>query len=67
MNGRVLAFDETKGYGTVQTDDGRELFFHCTQILDGTRTIAVGTPVTFDEVAGHLGRYEATTVRSAAS
>jgi cold shock CspA family protein len=60
MRGTVVEFDEHKGYGTVRDGtDGRELFFHCTQIADGSRTIAPGTEVTFDVVAGHLGRWEA--------
>ena len=59
MRGTVSEFDEAKGYGTVRTEDGRELFFHCTQIADGSRTIAVGTDVTFEVVAGHMGRWEA--------
>ena len=63
MDGRVAEFDQAKGFGYVEAADGRRLFFHCTQIADGTRTIAVDTPVTFDVVAGHLGRYEATAVR----
>ena len=61
--GRVSAFDDDKGYGTVTDDDGASHFFHCTQIADGTRTIAVGTEVTFQVVAGHLGRWEAADVR----
>jgi cold shock CspA family protein len=61
--GTVATFDEHKGYGTVRdADDSRELFFHCTQIAGGTRTIAVGTDVTFDVVPGHLGRWEAIAV-----
>jgi cold shock protein len=63
MEGSVVAFDEDKGYGTVRASDGRDLFFHCTQIADGTRTIDVGADVTFDVVAGHLGRYEAAAIR----
>jgi cold shock CspA family protein len=63
VTGTVATFDEHKGYGSVRSaDDGRELFFHCTQIADGTRTIAVGTEVTFDVVPGHLGRWEATQI-----
>ena len=62
--GTVTAFDEHKGYGTVRdAEDSRELFFHCTQIADGSRTIAVGTEVTFDVVAGHQGRWEAISLR----
>lgn len=59
MRGKVLAFDEHAGFGTVCADDGQELFFHCTQIADGSRRIAVGTAVRFDAAPGHLGRWEA--------
>ena len=62
MNGRVAEFDEQKGFGYVEGDDGRRLFFHCTQIAGGTRTIDVGTSVTFEVVPGHQGRYEASAV-----
>jgi cold shock CspA family protein len=62
LTGEVIEFDQGKGYGTVRDDDGREYFFHCTQIADGSRSIAVDTPVTFDLVAGHLGRWEATAI-----
>ncbi|MEJ7584673.1 MAG: cold shock domain-containing protein [Acidimicrobiales bacterium] len=58
--GRVEAFDEHRGYGTVSAEDGTEWFFHCTAIADGTRSIATRTPVTFAVVAGRLGRWEAT-------
>jgi len=59
MRGAVTTFDEEKGFGTVTADDGRPFFFHCTQIADGTRTIATGTEVTFEVVAGHMGKWEA--------
>jgi cold shock CspA family protein len=59
-HGVVVAFDEHAGFGTVRSaDDGRELFFHCTQILDGSRVIDVGAEVAFSVVAGHGGRWEA--------
>jgi cold shock CspA family protein len=57
--GTVVDFDAHRGSGTVRSADGTELFFHCTQIADGSRTVAVDTPVTFIVVAGHHGRYEA--------
>ncbi len=65
MRGTVVAFDEAKGYGTVRVEDGREHFFHCTQIADGTRTIEVGARVDFEVVAGRLGRWEAVGLRPA--
>jgi hypothetical protein len=40
--------------------DGTSFPFHATAIADGSRDIAVGTPVTFTLVPGHQGRYEAT-------
>ena len=67
MRGQVALFDDAKGYGTVRDQDGREFFFHCTQILDGSRTIEAGAQVDFDIAAGHLGRYEATRLRRASS
>ena len=54
----VTGFDDAAGLGVVTADDGTAYPFHCTQIADGTRTIAVGTAVTFDLI-GRLGRYEA--------
>ena len=57
--GTVEDFDEAQGYGAVRSDDGRQLFFHCTQITDGSRTIAPGTAVEFDIRTGHRGQWEA--------
>ncbi len=61
--GVVATFDDHGGYGTVRATDGTELFFHCTAVADGSRTIVVGTEVRFKVVPGRLGRWEATDVR----
>ena len=63
MTGTVVEFDDDKGYGTAEAADGRRFFFHCTAITDGSRTIAPGAEISFDVVAGHLGRWEAVGVR----
>lgn len=63
--GTVTEFDDPKGWGTVTADDGAELFFHCSQIGDGTRTIEVGTAVRFEVVAGPRGRWEAAAIAPA--
>ena len=60
--GRVTSFDETVGLGEVD-DGGRRYLFHCTQIADGTRTIPVGTAVTFGTAPGRLGQWEAVDLR----
>ena len=62
MRGRVTEYDDQKGYGTITADDGRELFFQCTRIADGTRTIDTGAGVTFEIVPGHGGRWEAAAI-----
>lgn len=59
----MVAFDEHRGYGTVRDDAGEERFFHCTAVADGSRTIEVGTRVTYEVVAGRLGRWEAARLR----
>lgn len=60
--GVVVEFDDPRGYGTIREDDGPERWFHCTAIADGSRTIDVGTRVTFEVVPGRLGRWEAMAV-----
>ena len=64
MRGTVAAFDEAKGYGTLRGEDGHELFFHCTQIADGSRTIDVGADIEYEVVPGRRGRWEAAESRS---
>jgi cold shock CspA family protein len=61
MQGTVTEFDEPRGWGTVEAG-GIGHPFHCTQIADGTRTIEVGTQVTFEVAPAHLGRWEARAV-----
>jgi CspA family cold shock protein len=61
LSGIVVEFDVERGLGHIATDDGRSFPFHCTQIADGTRSIAIGVAVRFDVLA-KLGRYEATAI-----
>ncbi len=63
VNGTVIAFDDGAGFGTVATADGATYRFHCVEIADGSRTIAVGTPVEFDTLR-KLGAVEAACVRA---
>lgn len=60
--GTVIAFDENAGCGSVRDGNGRELFFHCTAIVDGSRTIDIGDPVAFTIRPGHGGQYEASAI-----
>jgi hypothetical protein len=76
LEGRVETFDEAVGLGEISASfasgpggpDRRDAAvgryrFHCTQIADGSRTIAVGTRVSFRLLAGRDGRWEARDVR----
>lgn len=63
--GEVISFNAGEGQGHLLADDQHTYSFHCTQIVGGARTIAVGSVVRFDLVAGHRGRWEASQLRSA--
>lgn len=65
MTGTVAEFDEDRGLGTVEGEDGHRLDFHCVAIADGSRTIDVGATVTYEVVPGRLGRWEAASIRPA--
>jgi cold shock CspA family protein len=60
MSGTVAEYSADIGLGVIEADDVRYPF-HCIEIADGSREIAVGTAVTFD-VLCKLGRYEAASI-----
>ena len=62
--GTVAEFDEAVGLGLVEVPDRGERFrFHCTQIGDGSRSIPLGTDVTFVVIPGRGGAWEAADLR----
>jgi cold shock CspA family protein len=61
MEGTVTAFDEPRGLGTIDAG-GTEHPFHCTALVDGTRTVEVGARVTFEVRPAGMGRWEATQI-----
>ena len=61
--GRVESFDEAAGLGVVRGEEGVAYPFHCTQIAGGSRSIDEGVTVWFEVVAGHQGRWEASSIR----
>lgn len=63
-SGTVTAFDAHRGLGEVTDDSGTVWPFHCVSIADGTRDIAVGTPVVF-EIEYRVKRNEAVAVTPA--
>jgi len=59
QRGKVERFDKDAGLGEIRAVDARLYPFHCTEIADGSRDIAVGADVMFVTAAGHGGTWEA--------
>jgi CspA family cold shock protein len=54
--GTVKWFNDSKGFGFITADDGRDVFVHHTDIkAEGYRTLSEGARVQFDVVAGQKG------------
>ncbi|HBI23063.1 MAG: cold-shock protein [Nitrospirae bacterium RIFCSPLOW2_12_42_9] len=54
--GTVKWFNESKGFGFIAVDDGREVFVHYTDIQgDGFKTLVEGDAVNFDVEKGQKG------------
>jgi len=64
--GVVESFDDPRGIGVVRRDDGTQYPFHCTAIVDGTRSITVGADVSFSVAPGRTGRWEAVAISAVA-
>jgi cold shock CspA family protein len=62
IEGVVASFDEARGDGRLRDHRGREFYFHCVHIADGTRLIEVGTHVRARRRVGLRGRDEAADV-----
>lgn len=56
MQGVVKRFNKTKGFGFITSDDGRDAFFHYSElVMDGFKTIEESSKVEFDLVEGERG------------
>ena len=56
MEGRVKWFDDKKGYGFIETDNGKDLFVHHKCIEgEGFKSLSEGDRVMFDEQQGVKG------------
>jgi CspA family cold shock protein len=54
--GRVLRFDEVRGYGFIVPDGGGEdVFVHANELLDEKAAFSAGTPVEFEVTQGDRG------------
>ncbi|MDA8104341.1 MAG: cold-shock protein [Nitrospiraceae bacterium] len=56
VEGTIKWFNEKKGYGFIQQDNGQDIFVHYTSIVgDGFKTLAEGERVKFDVEEGAKG------------
>ena len=56
VEGTVKWFNESKGFGFIQQDDGGDVFVHYSAIQDqGFKTLAEGQRVSFEVIEGKKG------------
>ena len=62
--GTVKWFNESKGYGFITADEGKDVFVHYSAIVgDGFKTLAEGQKVPFEIVNGEKGPQAASVSR----
>ncbi len=64
VEGKVKWFNESKGYGFIQQDNGPDVFVHYSAITsEGFKTLAEGQRVQFDIVEDEKGLKAANVVK----
>jgi len=65
-SGKVKWFNETKGYGFIKQESGKDIFVHYSEIQgDGYRTLNEGEEVEFETREGPKGLEATKVVRGA--
>jgi len=53
--GKVRFFDEAKGYGFIESDEGQQVFLHASNLPEGVTTVRKGARVEFSLFDGRKG------------
>ncbi|MFQ5863923.1 MAG: cold-shock protein [bacterium] len=62
--GKVKWFNDHKGYGFIEQDDGQDVFVHFSVIeMDGYKTLSEGAEVEFEYITGEKGLHATRVVR----
>jgi cold shock protein len=65
MQGKVKWFNAEKGYGFIESEDGKDVFVHFSAIeTEGFKTLEEGQSVSFEVVEGARGPQAANVVKS---
>jgi hypothetical protein len=64
ITGVIEGFDDRRGYGLLVDQAGRRFFFHCVDIIDGSRSIPNGAAASGERTVGLLGHDQVTEVRA---
>ncbi len=64
QTGKVKWFNDAKGYGFIEQENGGDVFVHFSAIqMDGFKTLAEGQTVEFEVKAGEKGLHAASVMR----
>lgn len=56
MLGKVKRFNNEKGYGFIKTENGKDLFFHYSELqMEGYKTVEQGQNVEFEVIETEKG------------
>jgi CspA family cold shock protein len=53
--GKIKWFEEDKGFGRIESDDGQDVFLHASALPDGVTSIRRGTRVEYGVADGRKG------------
>lgn len=62
--GKIKWFDDKKGFGFIEQEEGEDVFVHFSAITgEGYKSLTEGAEVQFDIVEGNKGPYAANVVK----